>query len=186
MHPKQTSRNTWLEPTCSFCSNLSAKTNRCRHWLWFLWLQWLYIAPHQEVSLLSPYPIIHQSGTRNVQTPSTKLSRHKAQPLKPFTKNQLHNSTAWKTPTKTTGRPTTYKNNLQKVAWKVLHSSTFPSPSHPPPPNTASARGRGHVSDAPSRPENIHGAGYRWCLAWLANMIFGLEKMSKMSWNWSI
>ena len=135
----------------------------------------LHSSPSGSVpSFTLPY---HSSGTRNVQTPSTKLSRHIPQPLKTIHQKPTPQLNNLKKPTKnkprpTQGRPTTYRNNLQKVAWKVLHSSTFPSPSHPPPPNTASARGRGHVSDAPSRPENIHGPGYRWCLAQLANMIF--------------
>lgn len=131
-------------------------SNRCRHWLWFPWLQWLYIAPH------------HLNGKN----------------LKPSTKNN--------SATQQLFEPTPTSWPWANHTWKVLHSSTFPSPSRPPPLNTASARGQGHVSDAPSRPQKrrvstahsedrrqvvfvAQGSGAHHDTAW--------EKMSKMSWE---
>lgn len=129
--------------TCSFCLHLSAD---------------LTVGPPLAVISMTSMTL-YSSLSGNVPG-NSPLVKHQTWHLQPnlVPTNRKNCKTIHPKPTLSVFKPTpnlfSPASQPAPVAWKVLHSSTFPSPSRPPPLNTASARGRGHVSDAPSRPRS--------------------------------
>lgn len=132
--------------TCSFCLHLSAD---------------LTVGPPLAVISMTSMTL-YSSLSGNVPG-NSPLVKHQTWHLQPnlVPTNRKNCKTIHPKPTLSVFKPTpnlfSPASQPAPVAWKVLHSSTFPSPSRPPPLNTASARGPGHVSDALSRPQKQRG-----------------------------